>query len=75
MYLGLLIANLLFTKAWLFHAGQRLGRIGARLFTRKDGWIHSLPGIGAKWTQTRELRGLSNQTFHEWWAARAKESK
>jgi L-lactate dehydrogenase complex protein LldF len=75
MYLGLLIANLLFTKAWLFHAGQRLGRIGARLFTHKDGWIHSLPGIGAKWTQTRDLRGLPNQTFHEWWAARAKESK
>ena len=26
------------------------------------------PASGAKWTQTRDLRGLSRQTFHEWWA-------
>ena len=71
MYLGLRIANLLFARAWRFHLAQRLGRIGARLFTRKDGWIHSLPSIGGKWTQTRDLRGLPPQTFHEWWAARA----
>jgi L-lactate dehydrogenase complex protein LldF len=70
MYVGLRIANLLFAKAWLFHAAQRLGRIGLGLFTRKDGWIHSLPSIGAKWTQTRDLRGLPDESFHEWWAKR-----
>jgi len=75
MYLGLRIANLLFAKAWRFHAAQRLGRVGLRLFTRKDGWIHTLPSLGAKWTQTRDLRGLPPKTFHEWWAARAKERK
>jgi len=75
MFLGLRIANVLFSRAWLFHTAQRLGRIGARLFTRKDGWIHSLPSVGAKWTQTRDLRGLPSQTFHEWWAARPKEAK
>jgi len=75
MYLGLRIANLLFANAWRFHAAQRLGRIGLRLFTRKDGWIHTLPSLGAKWTQTRDLRGLPPKTFHEWWAARAKEGK
>jgi len=75
MYLGLRIANLLFSRAWIFHAAQRLGRIGARLVTRKDGWIHSLPSVGGKWTQTRDLRGLPSQTFHEWWAARGKEAK
>lgn len=74
MYLGMRIANLLFSRAWLFHMAQRLGRIGLRLFTRKDGWIHSLPGMGAKWTQTRDLRGLPQQTFHQWWAER-KEAK
>ncbi len=58
MYLGLRIANLLFARAWLFHTAQFFGRIGLRIFTRRDGWIHSLPGIGAKWTQTRDLRGL-----------------
>jgi len=51
-----------FQKAWRFHLAQRLGRIGARLFTQRDGWIHSLPSIGAKWTQTRDLRALSSQT-------------
>ena len=40
------------------------------LFTGKDGWIHSLPSVGGKWTQTRDLRGLPSQTFHEWWAKR-----
>ena len=74
MYLGLRIANLLFAKAWLFHAAQFFGRIGLGLFTRKDGWIHSLPSVGAKWTQTRDLRGLPSQTFHAWWAARAPQS-
>ena len=75
MYLGLRIANLLFARAWLFHIGQRVGRIAMRLFTGKDGWIHSLPSLGAKWTQTRDLRGFPDQTFHEWWAARAKGAK
>jgi L-lactate dehydrogenase complex protein LldF len=75
MYLGLRIANLLFARAWLFHAAQFFGRIGLRIFTRRDGWIHSLPSIGAKWTQTRDLRGLPNETFHGWWAARKKEAK
>jgi L-lactate dehydrogenase complex protein LldF len=71
MYLGLRIANVIFAKAWLFHAAQFFGRIGLGLFTRKDGWIHSLPSVGAKWTQTRDLRGLPQQTFHGWWATRA----
>jgi L-lactate dehydrogenase complex protein LldF len=65
MYLGLRIASLLFARAWRFHAAQFLGRIGLGLFTRKDGWIHSLPSVGGKWTQTRDLRGLPSQTFHE----------
>jgi L-lactate dehydrogenase complex protein LldF len=70
MYLGLRIANLIFAKAWCFHAAQWFGRLGLRFFTRKDGWIHSLPSVGGKWTQTRDLRGLPSQTFHEWWAER-----
>ena len=73
--LGLRIANFLFAGAGRFHAAQRMGRIGARRVTRKDGWIHSLPRVGAKWTQTRDLRGLPPQNFHEWWAARRKEAK
>jgi len=72
MYLGLRVANLIFSRAWLFHAAQWMGRMGARVFTRRDGWIHALPSVGAKWTQTRDLRGLPQQTFHGWWRDRQK---
>ncbi|HUV68437.1 MAG TPA: LutB/LldF family L-lactate oxidation iron-sulfur protein [Terracidiphilus sp.] len=75
MYFGLRVANLIFSRAWLFHGAQWFGRIGLRFFTRKDGWIHRLPGVGGKWTQTRDLRGLPDQTFHGWWAARQKEAR
>jgi len=75
MYLGLRAANVIFSRAWLFHAAQWMGRIGLKWFTRKDGWIHSLPSVGAKWTQTRDLRGLPRQTFHEWWKSRERVSK
>jgi L-lactate dehydrogenase complex protein LldF len=75
MYLGLRIASLIFSRAWLFHTAQFFGRVGLRFLRRKDGWIHSLPSIGGKWTQTRDLRGLPSQTFHGWWAARKRETK
>src|SRR5579863_776051 len=75
MYLGMRIANLIFASAGRFRLAQRLGRLGLKPFTRKDGWIHSLPGIGARWTMTRDLRGLPDQTFREWWAGRGKEAR
>jgi L-lactate dehydrogenase complex protein LldF len=75
MYLGMRIANSIFASAWRFRAAQRLGRIALRLFTRSDGWIHSLPGLGAHWTMTRDLRGLPSETFREWWAARGQEGR
>jgi L-lactate dehydrogenase complex protein LldF len=67
MYVGMRAASVIFSRAWLFHAAQWMGRIGLKMFTRKDGWIHRLPGMGAKWTETRDLRGLPKETFHEWW--------
>ena len=73
--LGMRIAAILFSNASLFHVAQRIGRIGARIFTRKDGWIHSLPSVGGKWTQTRDLRGLPKQTFHEWYQKRPAKTK
>ena len=73
MYLGMIIANFLFASGARFRLAQRLGRMGLRLFTRRDGWIHSLPSIGGRWTMTRDLRGLPDQTFREWWAGREKE--
>jgi L-lactate dehydrogenase complex protein LldF len=74
--LGMRLAAVLFLHAWLFHAAQRMSRMIARLFAHKDGWIHSLPSVGAKWTQTRDLRGFPKQTFREWFENRpGKEGK
>jgi L-lactate dehydrogenase complex protein LldF len=73
MYVGMRMANLALSRASFFHGAQKLGRLALGIFTRKDGWIHSLPGLGAQWTQTRDLRGLPQQTFHDWWATRGKE--
>jgi L-lactate dehydrogenase complex protein LldF len=75
MYIGLRMANFIFASAGRFRLAQRLGRIGLGLFTRKDGWIHSLPGMGGRWTMTRDLRGLPDQTFRAWWAAREREGR
>jgi L-lactate dehydrogenase complex protein LldF len=72
MYVGMRMAGFALSRPWTFHAAQRLGRLGLDLFTRKDGWIHALPGMGAEWTQTRDLRGMPKETFHAWWAKRAK---
>lgn len=69
IYLGMKVASFVFQKAWRFRMAQLLGRKALRFFTRRDGWIHSLPSLGAKWTQTRDLRGFPDQTFRGWWAA------
>jgi L-lactate dehydrogenase complex protein LldF len=75
LYLGLRAASLMFARAGFFHLAQRLGRLGIRLFTKKDGWIHQLPSVGGKWTQTRDLRGFPEETFHEWWERRGTDTK
>ncbi|KAA6456225.1 lactate utilization protein [Acidobacteria bacterium AB60] len=68
IYVGMRVANWVFASAGRFRLAQRAARLGLRLFTRKDGWIHALPGVGGRWTMTRDLRGLPQQTFREWWA-------
>jgi L-lactate dehydrogenase complex protein LldF len=60
--------------AWTFadrrryEGAQRLARLTGRPFAR-DGLVTRLPGLGA-WTNTRDLRSVSGQTFREWWDAR-----
>jgi len=75
MYLGMRIANVIFAGAFRFRMAQRLGRIALRLFTGKDGWIHHLPGMGARWTVTRDLRGMPGQSFRQWWVEHGKEGQ
>ncbi|HSZ15680.1 MAG TPA: LutB/LldF family L-lactate oxidation iron-sulfur protein [Terracidiphilus sp.] len=73
MYSGMRIANSIFASAARFRWAQRTARLALRPFTHKDGWIHKLPGLGARWTMSRDLRGLPSQTFREWWASRPQE--
>ena len=73
MYLAMRIANGVFANGRRLRWAQRLGRLALWPFTRKDGWIRSLPGLGARWTMTRDLRGMPRQSFRDWWSARAKE--
>ena len=70
MYLGMKAANFVFAGDDRFRLAQRLGRLGLRLFTGKDGWIRRLPSLGARWTMSRDLRALPEQTFRDWWATR-----
>ena len=75
MFVGMKAANFAFASASRFRLAQRLGRIGAQFFTDKDGWIRRLPSLGARWTLSRDLRGLPRQTFREWWAERERSGK
>jgi L-lactate dehydrogenase complex protein LldF len=73
IYIALRVANSIFANAARFRWAQRLTRQALRLFTGRDGWIHKLPSLGARWTLSRDLRGLPRQTFREWWATRPEE--
>jgi L-lactate dehydrogenase complex protein LldF len=72
MYLAMRVANVILASPWRFRWAQRLGRIALLPFTRQDGWIHSLPSLGSRWTMTRDLRGIPNQSFRQWWSSRPK---
>jgi L-lactate dehydrogenase complex protein LldF len=70
MFLGMKAANIAFASAARFRFAQRIARLGLGLFTGKDGWVRRLPGLGARWTMSRDLRGMPRQTFRDWWATR-----
>lgn len=57
---------------WLFRSRRRYGwavKMGRRFqrIVGRDGWIHGLPGYGGRWTEGRDLQGLPEETFREWW--------
>src|SRR3569833_1663657 len=70
MYMGMKAANFAFRSGARFWMAQRFGRLGLRFFTGKDGWIRKLPSLGARWTLSRDLPGLPDQTFRQWWTER-----
>jgi L-lactate dehydrogenase complex protein LldF len=72
MYIAMRLASGIFGSGRRLRWAQRFGRLALRPFTRSDGWIHSLPGMGGRWTMTRDLPGMPRQSFRDWWAARPK---
>lgn len=72
--LGLRFAAVVFSRDWLYELAQRIGRLCVLPFTRNDGWIHTLPSVGSKWTQTRDLRGFPETTFRDWWRDRNRDA-
>ena len=70
MYVGMTAANIAFAGASRFRLAQWLGKIGLRFFTGRDGWIRKLPGLGSRWTMSRDLPAMPDQTFRQWWAER-----
>jgi len=73
MYLGMKAANFAFASASRFRMAQWFGKLGLRFFSDKDGWIRKLPSIGSRWTLSRDLPAMPDQTFRRWWAEREPE--
>ena len=55
-----------------FRWAQRMTGFAMRLLAGRDGWIRSLPGLGGRWTMSRDLRAMPQQSFRAWWAEREK---
>ncbi|HEX3360752.1 MAG TPA: LUD domain-containing protein, partial [Solirubrobacterales bacterium] len=50
---------------------QRMARLAQRPLVR-DGMIGAAPGPLAGWTRSRDMQPVADQTFREWWRARAR---
>jgi L-lactate dehydrogenase complex protein LldF len=48
--------------AWLTRGLAKIQRLWA-----PNGWVHQLPQPFSDWTQTRDLKAISNQTFRQRW--------
>jgi L-lactate dehydrogenase complex protein LldF len=74
--MALKAVGLVFRSAGVFHAAQKLGRVGELPLSHKDGqgegWIEWLPGMLGGWTQVRDLHLMPKQTFREWFEEREK---
>ena len=57
-----------------FETAQKLARVAGKPLQGRDGWFHRLPGMAAQWTATRDLPGMPEQSFREWWQNRASAS-
>lgn len=69
-YLGMRILARAFRKKSRYERAQKVARIGQGLFARDD-IITRMPGMLSRWTETRDLKTIPEQTFREWWRTRS----
>ncbi len=70
MFLAMWIASWVLSDSQRFRKAQHYARKVLRRFTGKDGWIRKLPSLGGRWTLTRDLRAIPDQSFRDWWETR-----
>ncbi len=67
---GMMMMAMIFANRRRYEAAQRLARTAQRAVHPGDAWYHWLPGMAGRWTETRDLAPLPQQTFREWWQQR-----
>ena len=67
---GMMMMAAIFANRRRYEAAQRLARAAQRTVHPGDAWYHWLPGMAGRWTETRDLAPLPQQTFREWWQQR-----
>lgn len=62
----------IFSSRRRYEAAQRLARTAQSTLHHDHTWYHWLPGMAGRWTETRDLAPLPQQTFRDWWQERGK---
>ena len=61
-----------FAKSSRYEAAQRLAR-ASKLFANK-GYIEALPGYLSRWSSTRDIKAVPQESFRDWWKKRGRDS-
>ena len=68
--IGMMMMAAVFANRRRYEAAQRSARIAQKTIRHGEAWYHWLPGMAGRWTETRDLAPLPQQTFREWWQHR-----
>ena len=68
---GLTVFRQAATRPALFRVAQRLASWATRRLAR-DGWIRSMPGHMARWSETRDFPTFAPRTFQQQWKGRGR---
>ncbi len=68
-HIGMKLLSRAFANNKRYERAQKIARSGQKIFA-DEGVISKLPGYLSKWTNTRDLKAIPDQTFREWWRQR-----